>query len=122
HNVKKQGGASWQSWYSDSEAKPVVITAENIAEVVSAATGIPVTRLTDSESKRLLHLEDELKKRVIGQDEAVNAVADAIRRSRSGLKTLPDQWAALCSRVPLGRERPSFPKPWRNVFSARKNP
>ncbi len=83
HNSKKQSGTSW---YSDSEAKPVIITAENIAEVVSAATGIPVTRLTDSESKRLLNLEDELKKRVIGQDEAVNAVADAIRRSRSGLK------------------------------------
>lgn len=81
---KKQDGTP--SWYSDSEAKPVVISAENIAEVVSAATGIPVTRLTDSESKRLLCLEDELKKRVIGQDEAVHAVADAIRRSRSGLK------------------------------------
>lgn len=84
---RKHGGSGdVTSWYSDSEAKPVIITAENIAEVVSAATGIPVTRLTDSESKRLLHLEDELKKRVIGQDEAVNAVADAIRRSRSGLK------------------------------------
>lgn len=84
-STKKQDG-NCPSWYSDSEAKPVVITAENIAEVVSIATGIPVTRLTDSESKRLLTLEDELKKRVIGQDEAVNAVADAIRRSRSGLK------------------------------------
>lgn len=84
-STKKQDG-NCPSWYSDSEATPVVITAENIAEVVSVATGIPVTRLTDSESKRLLTLEDELKKRVIGQDEAVNAVADAIRRSRSGLK------------------------------------
>lgn len=84
-SAKKQDG-NCPSWYSDSEAKPVIITAENIAEVVSVATGIPVTRLTDSESKRLLTLEDELKKRVIGQDEAVNAVADAIRRSRSGLK------------------------------------
>lgn len=84
---KKQGTAhDCPSWYSDSEAKPIIISAENIAEVVSAATGIPVTRLTDSESKRLLYLEDELKKRVIGQDEAVHAVADAIRRSRSGLK------------------------------------
>lgn len=74
------------SWYSDSEAKPVIITAENIAEVVSAATGIPLTRLTSDESKRLLDLEGELKKRVIGQDEAVAAVADAVRRSRAGLK------------------------------------
>lgn len=74
------------SWYSDSEAKPVYVTGENIAEVVSAATGIPITRITDDESRRLLELEDELKKTVIGQDAAVHAVADAVRRSRAGLK------------------------------------
>ncbi|MBP1559678.1 MAG: ATP-dependent Clp protease ATP-binding subunit [Oscillospiraceae bacterium] len=82
-NSRKKGSTSW---YSDSEAKPVVITAENIAEVVSISTGIPLARLTDNESKRLLGLEAELKKRVIGQDEALHAVADAIRRSRAGLK------------------------------------
>ncbi|MBD5137892.1 MAG: ATP-dependent Clp protease ATP-binding subunit [Ruminococcus sp.] len=74
------------SWYSDSEAPAVEVTEESIAEVVSLATGIPVTRLTADESKRLLELEGELKKRVIGQDEAVEAVADAVRRSRAGLK------------------------------------
>lgn len=79
----KRGDASW---YSDSEAPSVEVTEESIAEVVSLATGIPVTKLTADESKRLLELEDELKKRVIGQDEAVAAVADAIRRSRAGLK------------------------------------
>ena len=80
---KKKGDTSW---YSDSEAKPVIISEENIAEVVSLATGIPVTRITDDEGKRLLSLEGELKRRVIGQDAAVAAVADAIRRSRAGLK------------------------------------
>lgn len=79
----KRGGTSW---YSDSEAPAIEVTEESIAEVVSLATGIPVTRLTADESKRLLELENELKKRVIGQDEAVEAVADAIRRSRAGLK------------------------------------
>lgn len=74
------------SWYSDSEAPAIEVTEESIAEVVSLATGIPVTRLTADESKRLLELESELKKRVVGQDEAVEAVADAIRRSRAGLK------------------------------------
>ena len=74
------------SWYSDNEANPISITAESIAEVVSIATGIPVTKLTDDESRRLLNLEEELKKRVIGQDKAVHAVADAVRRSRAGLK------------------------------------
>ncbi|MCH5193597.1 MAG: ATP-dependent Clp protease ATP-binding subunit [Oscillospiraceae bacterium] len=66
--------------------KPVSVTEDSIAEVVSIATGIPVTRITESESRRLLELESELKKRVIGQDEAVAAVADAMRRSRAGLK------------------------------------
>ena len=84
--VSSSAGKGDTSWYSDSEAKPIFITEENIAEVVSVATGIPVTRLTTDESKRLLNLEDELKKRVIGQDAAVHAVADAVRRSRAGLK------------------------------------
>ena len=62
------------------------VTAEDIAEVVSRWTGIPVTRMLQSEKDKLLHLEDELHKRVIGQDEAITAVADAVRRSRAGLQ------------------------------------
>ena len=62
------------------------VTADDIAEVVSRWTGIPVTKMMQSEKEKLLHLEDELHKRVIGQDEAINAVADAVRRSRAGLQ------------------------------------
>ena len=62
------------------------VTADDIAEVVSRWTGIPVTKMMKSEREKLLHLEDELHKRVIGQDEAINAVADAVRRSRAGLQ------------------------------------
>lgn len=62
------------------------VTADDIAEVVSRWTGIPVTRMLQSEKDKLLHLEDELHKRVIGQDEAITAVADAVRRSRAGLQ------------------------------------
>jgi ATP-dependent Clp protease ATP-binding subunit ClpB len=62
------------------------VTADDIAEVVSRWTGIPVTRMMQSEREKLLHLEDELHKRVVGQDEAINAVADAVRRSRAGLQ------------------------------------
>lgn len=62
------------------------VTADDIAEVVSRWTGIPVTRMMQSEREKLLHLEDELHKRVIGQDEAITAVADAVRRSRAGLQ------------------------------------
>lgn len=62
------------------------VTAEDIAEVVSRWTGIPVTRMLQSECDKLLHLEEELHKRVIGQDEAISAVANAVRRSRAGLQ------------------------------------
>ena len=61
------------------------VTADDIAEVVSRWTGIPVTRMMQSEKEKLLHLEEELHKRVIGQDEAITAVSDAVRRSRAGL-------------------------------------
>ena len=62
------------------------VTADDIAEVVSRWTGIPVSRMMQSEREKLLHLEEELHKRVIGQDEAISAVSDAVRRSRAGLQ------------------------------------
>ena len=60
--------------------------AEDIAENVAKATGIPVSRMLQSEREKLLHLEEQLHERVVGQDEAITAVADAIRRSRAGLQ------------------------------------
>ncbi len=62
------------------------VDAEDIADVVARWTGIPVSKMMQSEREKLLHLEDELHKRVIGQDEAIHAVADAVRRSRAGLQ------------------------------------
>ena len=62
------------------------VTADDIADVVSRWTGIPVSRMLQSERDKLLHLEDELHRRVVGQDEAITAVADAVRRSRAGLQ------------------------------------
>ena len=75
---------------ADGEAtKPKLLRtqvgAEEIAEVVARATGIPVSRMMQGEREKLLHIEDELHKRVVGQDEAIEAVSDAIRRSRAGL-------------------------------------
>ncbi len=61
------------------------VGAEEIAEVVSRSTGIPVSRMMQGEREKLLQIEDKLHERVIGQDEAISAVADAIRRSRAGL-------------------------------------
>ena len=62
------------------------VDAELIAEVLAAATGIPVVKLTEEESQRLLRMEDELHRRVIGQDAAVKSLSRAIRRTRAGLK------------------------------------
>ncbi len=62
------------------------VTSDDIAEIVSRWTGIPVTKMQQSEREKLLHLEEELHKRVVGQDEAILAVSDAVRRSRAGLQ------------------------------------
>lgn len=75
--------ANWKAENADSNQK---VTAEDIANIVSMWTGIPVYQLTEEESQRLLHLEDTLHKRIVGQDDAVHAVARAIRRGRVGLK------------------------------------
>ncbi len=75
------------------------VTADDIAEVVSRWTGIPVTKMMASEREKLLHLEEELHKRVIGQDEAIQAVSDAVRRSRAGLQ---DPKRPLASFIFLG--------------------
>lgn len=68
----------------ESECKPVVITEEDVAGVVEMWTGIPVQKLTQTESDRLLNLEEKLHRRVIGQDEAIHALARAVRRARAG--------------------------------------
>ena len=73
-------------WEKRRDEKVELVTEEDIAQVVSGWTGVPVTRMTEDEAERLLHLEDILHKRVIGQDEAVKAVARAVRRARAGLK------------------------------------
>lgn len=75
------------------------VSSEDIAEVVSSWTGIPATQITKEESEKLLHLEDELHKRIVGQDKAVSAVARAIRRGRAGLKILSDLSVRLFSSV-----------------------
>ncbi|MCH5164511.1 MAG: ATP-dependent Clp protease ATP-binding subunit [Clostridiales bacterium] len=74
------------NWSKSSERSSGVITAENIAEIVAKWTKIPVSRLSETETQRLVHLEEILHDRVIGQDKAVVSVAKAIRRARAGLK------------------------------------
>lgn len=78
----EKGKEEWKQGNHDH----LTVTAEDVAEVVSKWTGVPLQNLKESDSERLLHLEDELHKRVIGQEEAVHAVALAIRRARAGMK------------------------------------
>ena len=73
-------------WQADGSNRDLQVTETEIAEIVSGWTGIPITQMTEEESARLLKLEDELHKRIVGQETAVKAVAKAIRRSRAGLK------------------------------------
>ncbi|MDI6823615.1 MAG: ATP-dependent Clp protease ATP-binding subunit [Bacillota bacterium] len=75
-----------KEWEKEKSSAKATVTDEDIAQVVSAWTGIPVSKMKVEEQERLLHLEEELHRRVIGQDEAVQAVARAIRRARAGLK------------------------------------
>ena len=84
--IKKQMEAKKGEWQSELADKKGVVTEENIADIVSDWTGVPVRKLTEDESEKLLHLEEELHKRVIGQEEAVKSVSRAIRRARAGLK------------------------------------
>ena len=81
-----QRNAREKEWTAGGTDAAAEVTAELIAEVLAAATGIPVFKLTEEESQRLLRMEDELHKRVIGQDVAVKSLSQAIRRTRAGLK------------------------------------
>ncbi|MBR3603569.1 MAG: ATP-dependent Clp protease ATP-binding subunit [Elusimicrobiaceae bacterium] len=83
--LKKQLDELKTKWQEERNNRRVEVTEEDIAIVASKWTGIPVTRLTQSETDKILHMEDHLHKRIIGQEEAVRAVSQAIRRNRTGL-------------------------------------
>ena len=75
-----------EEWQAEQEQEKIIVTAEDIAEVVGMWTGIPVVQLASDEASRLLHMEEAIHSRIIGQDEAINAIAKAVRRARAGLK------------------------------------
>ncbi len=86
--LQKEAGIKSQEekWRTEQEQEKPVVTPENIAEVVSMWTGIPVVQLAEDETARLLNMEDVLHQRIVGQDEAINTIAKAIRRARAGMK------------------------------------
>jgi ATP-dependent Clp protease ATP-binding subunit ClpB len=109
------------------EAKPAnkllrtQVGAEEIAEVVSRATGIPVSKMMQGERDKLLKMEDKLHQRVVGQDEAVRLVADAIRRSRAACRTRTGRMARSCSSARRAWARPSCARRWPSSCSTARS-
>jgi len=99
-------------WKNSRSRTEGTVTAEDIAEIVSSWTGIPVTKLAQEETERLLRLEEELHKRVVGQDEAIAAVARAIRRARAGLKDPKRPIGSFIFLGPRASASRSWPGPW----------
>ena len=93
------------------------VDAQDVAEVVSRWTGIPVTRMLASEREKLLHMEEELHKRVVGQEQAIAAISDAVRRSRAGLNDPASRSARSSSSVRRVSARPSWRRPLRSSSS-----
>ncbi len=87
NEMKRELKNKTEKWRQETNLDIPEITEEDVAKVVSLSTGIPVSRLNESEQRRLLRMEDELHKKVVGQDEAIEAISRAIRRSRTGLKS-----------------------------------
>ena len=85
------------------------VTADDVAAIVASWTGIPVTRLMEGEQAKLIQMEDRLHERVVGQDEAIEAVSDAVRRARAGLKDPRRPIGSFLSSARPASARPSSP-------------
>ncbi len=86
HCLRREIDARREAWARDKQEARSEVNEEDIAEIVASWTGIPVSRMTQTETERLMHLEETLHRRVVGQEEAVTAIARSIRRARAGLK------------------------------------
>ena len=103
-----------------NNADPILneaVTSENIAEVVAKWTGIPVQKMLQSEKDKLLNMEDVLHQRVIGQDEAIAAVSNAVRRSRAGLQNEKRPIGSFMFLGSTGVGKRNWPKLWQNISS-----
>ena len=98
------------------------VDAEDVAEVVAKWTGIPVSRMLEGEKLKLVHMEERLADRVVGQEEAVRAVSNAVRRARSGLQDPNRPFGSFIFLGPPAWARPSWPGPWPSFCLTRNRP
>ncbi len=84
--IKKEIDEMKQGWKESKTEFETVVTAEDVAEIIAQMTGVPITRLTEEEAKRLVDMEKKITERVIGQEEAIKVISNAVRRSRAGMK------------------------------------
>ncbi len=98
------------------------VTADDIAEVISAWTGIPAGRMLQGESQKLLHMEEELGKRLIGQTKAVQAVSDAVRRARAGISDPNRPTGSFLFLGPTGVGKTELAKAWQTSSSMTNAP
>ena len=110
------------AWESGEGGERPSIGEEEIADIVSMWTGIPVFKLTEAETQKLMRMEDELHKRVIGQHQAIEVVAKAIRRSRAGLKDPKRPTGSFIFLGPSGVGKTELARTWRSSSSATKRP
>ena len=110
------------NWNQRKQLEESIVTEEDIATIVSSWTGVPVKKLREEESERLLHMEDVLHQRVIGQEDAVVAVARAIRRARAGLKDPKRPIGSFIFLGPRAWARRSWPAPWRRRCLGTRRP
>ena len=109
-----------QAWEVQVTDDVVEVTEEHIAEVISSMTGIPVFRLAQAESERLINMASELQKRVIGQQEAVSTVCRSIRRTRAGLKDPNRPIGTFLFLGPRVSAKRIWRKHWRSIFLTMK--
>ena len=102
--------------------KPITITSDDVAETVARMTGVPVTKVIRSEAKYLVNLEKNLGKYIIGQDEAVETVSRAVRRSRSGISSEKRPIGSFIFLGPPALVKPNWPGCWPANFLAAKKP
>ncbi len=118
--IERTFGAGKRSLEREKVSGNGEVTPQDIANIVSTWTGIPVVQLTEEESERLLKLEEVLHQRIVGQDEAVTAVAKAIRRGRVGLKDPKRPIGSFIFLGPTGVGKQNFAKPWQKQCLAMK--